>query len=174
MSNPFKAEEARKKWLILGVSAAFILLNSLLIAFEVFYLPLLPALIAIFLLYLFSLDRVLLLITFLTPLAVSLREWDTQIGLSLPTEPLMAGVVIFAFIRFFYDWKIDRRVLYHPVSIAVALNLAWIFITSLTSELPIVSFKFLISRIWFVIPFYFLAIAIFKNPPASATLCGFI
>ncbi|MBL4735361.1 MAG: O-antigen ligase family protein [Flavobacteriales bacterium] len=36
-------------------------------------------------------------------------------------------------------------------------------VTVLTSEMPIVSIKYFISRLWFVIPFYFLALQVFKN-----------
>jgi O-antigen ligase len=49
------------------------------------------------------------------------------------------------------------------VSIAIFLNLIWIFITSFTSELPIVSIKFLVARLWFIVPMYFIGIMLFKN-----------
>jgi O-antigen ligase len=40
----------------------------------------------------------------------------------------------------------------------------WILITTITSELPLVSAKYLLSRIWFVIPAYFVCAKLFKNP----------
>nr|MBA3971576.1 hypothetical protein [Bacteroidota bacterium] len=41
--------------------------------------------------------------------------------------------------------------------------LLWIFITSITSDLPLVSFKFLVARLWFIIAFYFLGVQLFKK-----------
>jgi len=43
----------------------------------------------------------LLIITFLTPLAIDLRDHDIGIGLSLPTEPLLAGVLVLFFFKIF-------------------------------------------------------------------------
>ena len=43
------------------------------------------------------------------------------------------------------------------------IDLAWMFITSLTSQIPLVSFKFLAARLWFVIPFYFMGILLFQK-----------
>ena len=44
------------------------------------------------------------------------------------------------------------------------MMLIWILITTITSELPLVSSKYLLSRIWFVIPAYFVCAKLFKNP----------
>lgn len=55
------------------------------------------------------------------------------------------------------------QVMKHPITIAIIINLIWIFVTSVTSEIPIVSFKFLISRLWFVIAFYFIGTQLFKE-----------
>jgi len=63
-----------------------------------------------------------------------------------------------------FDGKFDGKVLRHPVTIAIILYLLWMLITSITSSLPIVSLKFLISKLWFIIPFYFLGTQLFKDP----------
>ncbi|MCD6354700.1 MAG: O-antigen ligase family protein, partial [Prolixibacteraceae bacterium] len=55
------------------------------------------------------------------------------------------------------------RILQHPVSLAIYVNLFWIFLASLTSSMPLVSFKFLLSRIWFVVGLYFLTAKIFSE-----------
>jgi O-antigen ligase len=62
-----------------------------------------------------------------------------------------------------FENKYDRSVATHPISYVIYLGLFWMFLTSLTSELPVVSFKFLLSRLWFVIPFYFVAVILFKD-----------
>ncbi|MCD4664313.1 MAG: O-antigen ligase family protein, partial [Bacteroidales bacterium] len=97
------------------------------------------------------------------PIAINVRDLDFGIGISLPTEPLMFGVLIFFIIKILYEGKYDIRILKHPVTISILLFLIWILFTSITSEMPVVSFKFLLSRLWFIIPFYFLAVLLFKE-----------
>jgi O-antigen ligase len=160
---PDFADRRKFRWILFS-TLGFIALNAFLISREFYLIPLLPALLAIFLLFIFSLDKVILLIAFLTPLAVTISDSEAGLGLSLPTEPLMAGVLLFAMIRFFYDWKIDRRIIRHPVTIAVGIYLLWMFITSVSSEIPLVSFKFFLSKLWFILPFYLLGIMIFSKP----------
>ncbi len=145
------------------ISAIFIALNMYFIIREFYWFSLIPIVLILLLLFFFALDKVLYIITFCTPLAINLRDFDDRLSLSLPTEPLLFGVLIFFIIKLIFERKYDTKVLKHPVTIAILLNLLWLFITALTSELPLVSFKFLISRLWFVVPFYFVAIVLFKN-----------
>jgi O-antigen ligase len=122
-----------------------------------------PLFLIILLLYFISIDKIIFLITVLTPLAVNIRDLDFGYGISLPTEPLMFGVLIFFLIKVLYDGKYDGKILRHPITILIFINLIWLLFTSLTSEIPLVSFKFLLSRLWFVIPFYFFIILMFKK-----------
>ncbi len=81
----------------------------------------------------------------------------------LPTEPLLFGLLIVFVLKLIYDRKFDRKILTHPVSMAIYINLIWIFLTCLTSTMPVVSFKFLLSRIWFIIGLYFIAAKMFSD-----------
>jgi O-antigen ligase len=54
-------------------------------------------------------------------------------------------------------------VIKHPLTLVLLFNLTWLLFTSITSEIPLVSFKYLLSRLWFVIPFYFFIIILFKK-----------
>jgi len=150
------------KWAY-GLSALYIVLNSILIANEFFWLSLLPAVLLVVTLSLFSLDNLFLLTVLCTPFAINLEDFDMRLGLSLPTEPIMFGIMLIFIIKSFYDGSIDRKIKCHPITIAIVINLVWIFITSITSELPVVSFKFLLARLWFVTCFYFFAILVFKK-----------
>jgi len=123
----------------------------------------LPVVLFIVILYFISLDKIILLITLLTPIAINMENMDIGVGISIPTEPLMIGVLIFFFIKILHEGKYDIKILRQPLTIAILINLIWLLFTSITSELPIVSFKFLFSRLWFLIPFYFFAILMFKK-----------
>ena len=81
----------------------------------------------------------------------------------LPTEPLLFGLLIVFLLKLIYDRKFDKQILTHPVSLAIYINLIWIFLTSLTSTMPAVSFKFLLSRIWFVTALYFITAKMFSE-----------
>ncbi|MDA3881649.1 MAG: O-antigen ligase family protein [Bacteroidales bacterium] len=76
--------------------------------------------------------------------------------MSLPTEPFLFGVMGLFFLKLITERKFDKKVLVHPVSISIYFYLIWLFLTSLSSELPIVSFKYLLVRLWFIVNFYFL------------------
>ncbi len=146
-------------------SLLFIAINIGFIAFNVYYVAFLP----IILLFLFAsfiaLDKILLAIVFLTPLSVQLRDFlpGISFNVSIPTEPFLLGVLILFVFKMLLDERIDRRILTHPISIAIYIHLLWMLMTSITSTMPIVSFKFLLSRIWFIVSMYFLAAQMFKN-----------
>lgn len=103
-------------------------------------------------------------IVFATPLSFNLEiGGHGGIGMYLPTDPLMFGVMILFFFKLFYHKRYDINVFKHPVTIAIVINLIWLLFTSITSSMPVVSFKFLLARMWFVVSFYFLATQLFKN-----------
>ncbi|MEA3317300.1 MAG: O-antigen ligase family protein [Bacteroidota bacterium] len=155
-----------KQILFYTVSLIFLAANLFLIYKNIYYLSFLP-LVLIFIAYNFiSLDKILLTITFFTPLSITLSYFIPDIGfnLSLPTEPLLIGVFLLFIYKLLLDGKFDKKVLLHPISIAIYINFFWLFLTSLTSTLPLVSFKFLLSRLWYITVFYFLGTQVFKNP----------
>ena len=145
------------------VSLLFVALNAVLIAHNQWWLGLVPLALIVAMLWFLSLDKLLLLTVFLTPLSVTLDQLDIGTSLSLPSEPLMFGITTIFVVRQLFEGDYDRKALAHPLSILILINLFWIGITAITSEMPIVSLKYFISRLWFVIPFYFLALQMFKN-----------
>lgn len=150
------------KW-IYGISTAFIVLNAFLFIFDFYWLSLLPVAALIIGLAFLSLDKILLLITFFTPLSLNLDSADFSLALALPTEPLMAGSMLLFFMKLLYERKYDMRIIKHPVTIAIVFSITWNIITTMTSELPVVSLKFVISRLWFITSFYFLGTLLFKK-----------
>lgn len=156
------AEKVKLYW-VYALSALFILLNAALIVKEFYWSLLLPLVVVVLLMYIFALDKLILGIVLLTPLAVNIRNFEANLGVSLPTEPLMFGVLIIFILKLFGGFALDKKMLRHPLTIAVIINLTWIFVTTLTSEMPLVSLKFLVARLWFVVPFFFVAAILFKD-----------
>lgn len=150
------------KWIYI-FTISFILLNAVFTYFELYVFNLLPALILIVLLALFALDKLVLLTVFFTPLAINFSDIEGGLGLSLPTEPIIFGIMLLFVLKQFHKNTIDKQIIKHPLTVAIIINLLWLCITSVTSTLPLVSFKFLISRFWFIIVFYFIATQLFQN-----------
>jgi O-antigen ligase len=155
--------ERRSLILFYGIGVAFIALNALFIVSEWLWLIGIPVAIAVMLLSFVALDKLFLLITFLTPLSINLINRGFGFGLNLPTEPLIFGAMLLFFYKIFDKGEYDKRVLSHPITWAIFFNILWIGVTSVSSSLPLVSFKFLLARLWFVTVFYFLATKLFAN-----------
>lgn len=155
-------EKTKTTWVYL-VSALFIALNSYFMVRDLYWAMTIPVVLIILYFYFFRLDIILLLITLVTPFAINMTDSEFGIGISIPGEPMMLGVLIIFIIKLLYENNYDKNILKHPITIIVFINLAWMFITSLTSHIPLVSFKHLAARLWFVIPFYFAGILFFRK-----------
>lgn len=150
---------------VIAISVLYIIANAILIANQWYYLLLLPFALLVMYLATFSADKLIYLIVFFVPISLPLELYAPDLGfnLQLPTEPILAGLLILFIFRLLYEKEFDRAILLHPISIAIYFNILWIFITACTSTMPVVSFKFLISRLWFVVSFYFIATQLFTR-----------
>jgi putative inorganic carbon (HCO3(-)) transporter len=155
----------RNKALLWGMLVAYVAFSALMIYFQFYYAVFIPAVLLFVILALISVDKYLMAIVLFVPLSIPLSQVfdELSIDMYLPTEPMLAGLLLLFFIKYLMGDRIDTRILRHPVTLAVYFYLAWMFITSLTSTDPLVSFKLLASRLWFVVGFYLLAAQIFKK-----------
>lgn len=148
------------------ISALFILLNAFfLVKKHSMIINALPMVFAIVLLAFFALEKLLYLVVFFTPLSLPLSELVHGLGFDmfLPTEPLLFGILLIFILKCFGNRNFDRDILTHPVSLAIYFSLFWMLVTSTTSTMPGVSFKFFLSRIWFVMGFYLLTAKLFES-----------
>lgn len=111
----------------------------------------------------FHLNHFFYLIALVVPLSIPFENSAIQLGLSVPAEPLIIVATIVFMLKKIMNGGIDKSIYTHPVTLVILFNIAWIAITAIVSEMPLVSFKFLLARIWFVVVFYFLALEIFSN-----------
>ena len=148
------------------ISALFIVLNAFfLVKKHSMIVNALPLAFGIVLMAIYAFDKLLYLIVFFTPLSLPLSEImpGLSFNMFLPTEPLLFGILIIFILKCFADRKFDREILIHPVSLAIYLSLFWLLVTSMTSTMPMVSFKFFLSRIWFIVGFYLLTAKLFTS-----------
>lgn len=161
----FQSLNIKKTFLVYFISFIYLITNIYFLTENIFWLNILPLFIFIIAFSLLSLNNFLLFIVFLTPLSLPLKEFVPQLdfGMALPTEPLLFGVMLLFFLKLSIEKKFDKKILKHPISIAIFINLAWMFLTSLTSSMPIVSLKFFLARVWFLVAFYLLSSQLFIN-----------
>ncbi len=112
-------------------------------------------------LFLVSTESVFFLVAFCTPFSIKYMVGGS--GINLPDEPLMIVFMLLFIINLFKDFDGFKPILKHPLTVIILVNLAWIFITSITSTLPIISFKFLLARVWTVVFGLFWGALIFQN-----------
>ena len=157
-------KRAKIAWLYL-IAALFVAVGLFFVVKKNTYLFFaLPVVLGVLLLYIFSLDKVLLLTAFCVPLSVNLKALDAGLAISLPAEPLLMGIMVLFFAKMLYDGHYDRRISRHPIALVIYGMFAWMIVTTITSEMPVVSIKFFLSRLWFVIPSFFLCAILFKKP----------
>ena len=166
----------------LVVTVAFIVAEGAVFYWKGGYLAALAplALIAVWL-FAVRFETGLLLMALLTPFAVNMALLPGM-ELSMPVEPMM---ILFTLMFFFRVLVLKQAgsgqrvadseqqlpatgyrlpaIIRHPVSLLLLATLAWWVITSCTSRMPWVSFKYFAARVWFVVPFYFAAAQIFRN-----------
>lgn len=148
------------------ISIGFILLNGwLVVKKDTLAGVALPFLLGLLLLAIFSFDKLIYFAVFFAPLSLELRRLMPGLSFSmyLPTEPILFGILVLFVLKIIHERKFNREILLHPVTMAIVLNLFWLLITSMTSTMPVVSFKFLLGRIWFLVAFYLLLAKIFSG-----------
>lgn len=112
----------------------------------------------------YHLDKLFLFVVLFTPLSVNIEEFvSNNVGLFVPTEPLLFGMLILIALRQIKENHFDTSFIHHPITIIFILQLIWIAMTTVTSELPLVSLKFLLTKLWFIIPIYFFGYVFFKK-----------
>lgn len=156
--------DRRTTTIIVALAFIYIAANMILVANELYFLNLLPVAMFAVAVAFVRLDLFYYLIVILTPLSIQLIEFipGSPVDFAIPTEPMLFGAMLLVFYKALTGGY-AKNILMHPVSLSIFFYLFWILFTSVTSTEPLVSFKFLAARLWFVSVFYFLAILVFKK-----------
>jgi len=152
--------------LFYAISLAFIFINAyLVLKKDSLVAVLIPIAVMVVVTLLFSFDKLIWFTVICAPFSIPLDEiaYGLPFNMHLPTEPVLFGVVVVFCLSLLLGKKIDREITHHPVAYVIYFYLGWMALTSVSSSIPLVSFKFLLTRIWFIIPFFFLMIYLFKE-----------
>ena len=136
--------------------------NGILLLKDFYYLSLLPLAGLVLLLFVVRFETALLCMALLTPFAVNIAIVPGM-ELSMPVEPMMILFTLMFFFRVLASRSYDLRLLRHPVTLCLLASMLWMLVATCFSELPWVSFKYWLARLWFVVPFFFAAAQIFRD-----------
>lgn len=138
-------------WLIL-VSVLFLGLLGYTIWIDSWLGYLLPfGLLAVFV-AMFYTEYTFFFILAATPLSINIEEYTDSFGLFLPTEPLLFGTMLLLLMQSMKYKVFPLHMMHSPIIWTVGLYLLVIFFTAIVSSNPVVSFKFLLARLWFIVP----------------------
>ncbi|NND05959.1 MAG: hypothetical protein HKN87_06235 [Saprospiraceae bacterium] len=141
---------------IAGASLGFMLLLIYALLNEQWLILAIPFIFGIVLFAFFKPKYLLFALVAITPFSINLEDLGLgDSALYLPTEPLLFGLTILLVLAHLADRVFLEEVMHHPISIALYIYLGWMLVTAFTSTDVVVSLKYLISRLWFVIPIYF-------------------
>ncbi len=154
-------ESIRQNRLLILAGILFSLISVYLIWEDQLLLFVFPiALLAIYF-AIFQTEKLFLSLFLFTPLSFNIEQFTDGFGLFVPTEPLLFGLMLVLLMKHIQKPVFPTYLWKNPLVWVIGLYLLWIFITSITSELPLVSFKFLLVKLWFIIPVLFFGSKVF-------------
>lgn len=157
--------EEQTRFIMTGFCIVIVLSLLIGMAKEWYFMAVIPVALLIGYIALVDFKKLFWLLLTSIPIATEI-SLPGGLTLDIPDEPLMIGLTgIYLLYMLKPGRQLSDNVLNHPITIILFAHLAWIFITAITSQLHFVSFKFFAAKIWYIVPFYFLAgrIVINKN-----------
>ena len=152
MQRSFKYNGIIASLIGLGLGIISLLVYAI---FDFPYAFLIPILGFMLLFALLRLDKFAILIGALAPLSINVDDVGAGLGMAFPTEPLI--ILLFALLIFYYlkHFTIPLELIKNPMVLLVLAYILWLWISSIFSVQPWVSFKFAFSRTWYIVVFFF-------------------
>ena len=86
-------------------------------------------------------------------------------GTDLPTEPVAVGLTAWLVLHAARHWPAyHSRTFLHPVALLLYLHVGWIIVASGFSELPLLSTKFSLAKLWYVGAFFLVPFLVIRGP----------
>ncbi len=113
--------------------------------------------------FLYHTEYLFHVLMFSLPFSLNLRDIGLGVGLSIPAELITVILLVAVVGKIMYKYDEIKEILWHPVSLLIYVNIAWMLVTTFTSSIFIVSVKFMIIRIIYVLVYYIYAAFLFKK-----------
>jgi len=96
------------------------------------------------------------ILVFLAPLSLGYTIPGLGLKLSLPTEAITGIVAILFIVKVFSGMKWNKKIISHPISILLLLDMLWMLITVLMSDMTEVSLKRFVLKLAFLFVYFFM------------------
>lgn len=127
------------------------------------YLLLIPVVLGVVYFAFYHTSSLFLSLAFFTPLSINIEEYTNQFGLFIPTEPILFGLMILLLFTQLQNSILPKGITKHPITLLLFAYIAWLLICSIASTHPLISFKSVISRLWYIIPCFLFGPIFFKD-----------
>lgn len=155
-------KHSKKDIIIISILCLLFLgLGAVAMDYNLYIYAFLPVIVLAIMLLLMKFYYSVFLVALLTPFSLFFK--GETLSMQIPTEPILILVMLFFLWECFFNRNYDKKALYNPISLLIFVQLGWMLIAALFSWDIIVSIKYLISRLWFVIPCYFMMVPIFRK-----------
>lgn len=161
-----KLTQKTKIVIFYAIAALFVILDCYMIGVKQTYLfNFLPIALILIAALFFALDKMMLFSVFCIPFSVPISTFlpSLDFNIDVPTEPLFVSIMFIFILKLILDKNYDKKIIRHPVAIIIMVYLLWRLLTVCTSTIPFVSLKCWIASLWFIIPFFFFGILLFKE-----------
>ena len=159
--NYLSKSSSEKQFLLFGLLTLLSIFVG--IATEMYFLAGLPALALLGYIAIVDFKQIFYLLLFCVPLSTEV-SLPGGIGTDLPTEPLMVAL-LFIYLLFILKQGREAKTNFvlHPITLILLLHVFWVYATTITSELFLVSLKFSLAKTWYVVVFFFMAGSLIKK-----------
>jgi len=150
---------------VIGISLLFVAVNAVLISKDILTLNLIPFALVVLLLMLFAPEKTFFLLVLLVPFSVPFSEFIPGLDFDFwfPTEPILVALLALTILKSLHDRVIDRELIAHPIFWAILFYLGWLIVATVSSEMPVVSIKYVLVRFWFITVFFYLSYLFFRR-----------
>ena len=151
-------------WVLLA-AMLFIVANAFFVSKGIYGLVGLPFVLLVGVMLLFAPNAVFWALVLVIPLSVPLRRIIPGLSFDfwVPTEPVIFALMLLVMVNTLFKRQFERRLLAEPVFYSILFLLGWIAIAVIPSEMPVVSAKYLLSRTWFVVVFFYFGYSLFRG-----------
>lgn len=151
-----------QKWTIL-LSTIQIIFIAIALGVDQPLVMLIPSIIAIGSLAIMKVRWIYYIFALVIPFSIEI-ELPGGLGTDLPSEPVMWLLTGVGFLYLVARPMVITDVKWkHPISLLLIAHLLWIGLTAFLSQDVVISTKFFLAKVWYVIPFYFLFLLIHDN-----------
>jgi len=131
------------------------------------YALLIPAVLTFAYWFIFKLDVLFYILAFSVPISASLEMLRIYNPLgfevSLPSEPILIALLGVAGYKLIFYFDLFKDLLKHPIFKGILFYLLTLVFTTITSSMHVISLKFILSRLWLMLPCLIFGFIVFRE-----------